>query len=47
MQIEFDQKFKINLQIILEHIAKDKLSDSKKYKKHTKISLQIQKIILL
>ena len=33
MQIEFDQKFKINLQIILEHIAKDKLSASKKFRK--------------
>ena len=33
MQIEFDQKFKINLQIILERIAKDKLSASKKFRK--------------
>ena len=32
MQIEFDKKFETNLKIILEYIAKDKLSASKKFK---------------
>ena len=32
MQIEFDKKFEANLKIILEYIAKDKLSASKKFK---------------
>ena len=33
MQIEFDEKFEENLKTILEYIAKDKLSASKKFKK--------------
>ena len=33
MQIKFDDKFEINLKIILDYIAKDKLSASKKFRK--------------
>ncbi len=33
MQIKFDKKFEINLNLILEYIAKDKLEASKKFKK--------------
>ncbi len=33
MQIELDNKFKRNFQIILEHIAKDKITTSKIFKK--------------
>ena len=33
MQIKFDEKFEANLKIILEYIAKDKLSASKKFKR--------------
>jgi len=33
MQVELDGKFKQNFQIILEHIAKDKITASKNFKK--------------
>ena len=33
MQIKLDKKFEINFNSILEHIAKDKLSASKKFRK--------------
>jgi len=33
MQIKFDKKFVINFNLVLEYIAKDKLSASKKFKK--------------
>ena len=33
MQIKFDEKFEINLKIILEYIAKDKLCASKNFRK--------------
>jgi len=33
MQIKLDKKFEINFNLILEYIAKDKLSASKKFKK--------------
>jgi len=33
MQIEFDGKFEESLKLILEYIAKDKLSASKKFRK--------------
>ena len=33
MQIKLDKKFKINFNLILEYIAKDKLSASKKFRK--------------
>ena len=33
MQIKFDEKFEINFSSILEYIAKDKLSASKKFRK--------------
>ena len=33
MQIKLDKKFKINFNLILEYIAEDKLSASKKFRK--------------
>ena len=33
MQIKFDKKFEINLNLILEYIAKDKLEASRRFKK--------------
>jgi plasmid stabilization system protein ParE len=33
MQIKLDKKFEINFNLILEYIAKDKLSASKKFKR--------------
>jgi plasmid stabilization system protein ParE len=33
MQIKLDKKFEINFNLILEYIAKDKLSASKKFRK--------------
>jgi plasmid stabilization system protein ParE len=33
MQIELDDKFKRNFQVIFEFIAKDKISDSKNFKR--------------
>jgi plasmid stabilization system protein ParE len=33
MQIRLDKKFEINFNLILEYIAKDKLSASKKFRK--------------
>ena len=34
MQIEFDEKFEISFRIILEYIARDKLSASNKFKEN-------------
>ncbi len=34
MQIKFDDKFETNLKIILDYIAKDKLSASKKFREN-------------
>ncbi len=34
MQIKLDKKFEINFNLILEYIAKDKLSASKKFRKN-------------